>query len=326
MNSKRQSKRAFTLIELLVVIAIIAILIGLLLPAVQAAREAARRVQCQNNLRQIGIAVHNYVDVHKRFPPVCISRYDGEHGCRIARRANPDVDAAAKNVTGNNNHHGTSWIVQILPHLEQGAIFDQWDFTTNVWGNRSLAETEISLLFCPTRRTKTRSEDVPRMFPEGFKTGGTDYGACVSGDNTWHNGWEHEYVPSMWGGARNRSAGLFIPNRGVPAARVRDGLTNTVMLAEMQRVWMSDEDAQKRGLKLGKTWGNYKKSVWAFRSVDGWATGGVGSAFALGHNPRADAMAAFNTAALNNGFFENPGSEHIGGCNVAMGDNSVHFF
>lgn len=97
-------RRAFTLVELLVVIAIIGILIALLLPAVQAAREAARRAQCSNNLKQIGLALHNYHDVHNSFP-----------------------FSVMVHVVGNNLQNAQVWGITILPFLEQGSLYSQYD-------------------------------------------------------------------------------------------------------------------------------------------------------------------------------------------------------
>jgi prepilin-type N-terminal cleavage/methylation domain-containing protein len=101
--------RGFTLVELLVVIAIIGILVGLMLPAVQMARESARRTQCTGNLDQIGTALHNYHDTHGCFPPFFIHR-TGDPS-RIA-----DADK------------GANWLVFLLPYVEQQALYDQWDF------------------------------------------------------------------------------------------------------------------------------------------------------------------------------------------------------
>src|SRR5687768_2770951 len=110
---RRNSRRGFTLIELLVVIAIIAVLIGLLLPAVQAAREAARRAQCVNNLKQIGLACHNYLDTQGVFPPGAIAK-----GGSI-------WDA------GTN---GMMWCALILPQLEQNPLYNAVNLSINMGG------------------------------------------------------------------------------------------------------------------------------------------------------------------------------------------------
>lgn len=119
-ESKKQMGRGFTLVELLVVIAIIGILVALLLPAVQAAREAARRAQCQNNLKQIGLACLNYETARKTLPPGCIG-YGNDDDTR--------------------GQVGTGWAIEILPYMEQESLYDQFDFD-NEKSYRSLATNE----------------------------------------------------------------------------------------------------------------------------------------------------------------------------------------
>ncbi|MFH1920921.1 MAG: DUF1559 domain-containing protein, partial [Planctomycetota bacterium] len=114
MNSR--SRSGFTLVEVLVVIAIIGILIALLLPAVQAAREAARRSQCANNLKQFGLAAHNYHDTFKVFPPALLN---SGRMCNAATNPSWGVGPGTLNTTG--------WTM-LLPFYEQQAIYDQWDF------------------------------------------------------------------------------------------------------------------------------------------------------------------------------------------------------
>jgi prepilin-type N-terminal cleavage/methylation domain-containing protein len=126
-------QRGFTLVELLVVIAIIGVLVAILLPAVQAAREAARRMQCQNNLKQLALALHNYHDAHKVFPPaVQFPNNDWPIGASDRYRAN--------------------WAILILPFIEEQATFNKFDLKVPISNNnnRSARGTALSVFVCPT--------------------------------------------------------------------------------------------------------------------------------------------------------------------------------
>jgi prepilin-type N-terminal cleavage/methylation domain-containing protein len=131
---ERKSRRGFTLIELLVVIAIIAVLIALLLPAVQQAREAARRTQCKNNLMQIGLALQNYVMAHDVLPP-------GTQNATGPILSVEDVD---------QYHMG--WIVQVLPYFEQGNVYNHVDFKNSVYApqNAAVRSRRLNVLNCPS--------------------------------------------------------------------------------------------------------------------------------------------------------------------------------
>lgn len=150
MRLMRRSRRGFTLIELLVVIAIIAVLVALLLPAVQQAREAARRSQCKNNLMQIGVALHNYEMYHECLPPGSVD-------------PNRPIRNEAK------GYH-VGWIVQILPELDNSNVFKRFNFSVGVYdkANDPPRGVSISTLFCPSNSAGGR----------GQGTGVTTYAGC----------------------------------------------------------------------------------------------------------------------------------------------------
>ncbi len=128
----RRPALGFTLIELLVVIAIIAVLIALLLPAVQQAREAARRSQCKNNLMQVGLALQNYEMAHERLPPGCVN--------------------ATGPIKSESAGYHVGWIVQLLPYLDQRNVYGKIDFSVGVYDPKNAAPTAVPLpvLLCPS--------------------------------------------------------------------------------------------------------------------------------------------------------------------------------
>ena len=193
---------AFTLIELLVVIAIIAILIGLLVPAVQKVREAAARTQCVNNLKQIGLALHNYHDSKKVFPS----------GYRAS---------GAYSDGSSDTAPGWGWAASILPYIEQGNLYRSINFTLPVANaqNASAIRTMVGAYLCPSDLGPTAAFAVPDGFGNPLaQASPSSYAACVGGDESGADG------PT--------GLGIFYRNSATRFTDITDGTSNTIMIGE----------------------------------------------------------------------------------------------
>ena len=197
MNNRKKTPAAFTLIELLVVIAIIAVLIALLLPAVQMAREGARRAQCKNNLMQIILAVQNYESAHEVLPPGVV---------------NPDGPIA--NVP--KGYH-FSWIAQLLPYLDQKNIHRHLNFAADVYdpSNVTARQQMVEVLLCPSDPTSYSTSSPDRM-----NVGLSNYAGC-----------QHEAEAAI----TDDNNGVFFLNSSVRLDKIDDGLSNTMFVGEKVR-------------------------------------------------------------------------------------------
>ncbi len=312
----------FTLVELLVVIAIIGLLLGLLLPAVQATREAARRMLCSNNIKQIALAVLAYETQNGGFPAA--TKTTDQASCQDCFDPWFEASRAPGSFTPGTKH-GTSWIVELLPFLEQKPLADQWDWQTNVRGNANLAQVDIPLLYCPSRRSGIRTDagDHLNLVDSEWRGGGTDYGGCygrldgfendVADDHRFRDMSAATVTPHLATPTAPHLPhdsglldGLFHAIHRRPATAAGDGLSNIIMLGELQRLRPA---AEETGAEASHR-----------TSQDGWAVGGAATLFNVSTDPHRG-----NPGGINNLFFESPGSDHDEGAYFAMGDGSVRF-
>ncbi|MEW4568212.1 DUF1559 domain-containing protein [Tautonia sp. JC769] len=313
-DPRSSNRGGFTLIELLVVIAIIGVLIALLLPAVQAAREAARRSQCVNNMKQIGLAMHNYESIHGALPPVKLNSSACSNVPYPATANAPQ--GAVLNTTG---------FTMILGLIEQTALFDAYNFSqassnsigwqastpnTTLIGDQSVNTTVVGSLVsvyqCPSdiegvRRTVTNS--VPYYMQDGRRSNFV----MMASEFTEYN------CPQNAPSNLKARQGMFFTDLSVKFADVKDGLSNTVMIGESRQEKVSEF--------YGPFWGS------------GTHTSSHGTVYppTSGNAPNSLPNAPWPTAnpPVNNprglGYAWRIGSQHPGGVNMTMGDGSVRF-
>ncbi len=288
-NSKRTRRRAFTLIELLVVIAIIAILVALLLPAVQQAREAARRSSCKNNLMQLGIAIINYEHQWETFP------------LGTANATGPIINE-------RKGYH-VGWMVRILPQMDDGVAFDRFDFTKGAYdpANAEVAAYMPHWTYCPSAPLDRDFHVTDEESGESFKLANTSYAgvhhskeAPIDVDNN----------------------GIFVLNRAISANDVTDGLSHTLMAGEKtygghELGWVSGSRATLRNTgtapnKIANGIGMNSK-LFEWEPEDPKTTGGFssfhagGAQFVLG-----DGSVRFLSENIDGETFSHLGNRHDG--------------
>jgi prepilin-type N-terminal cleavage/methylation domain-containing protein/prepilin-type processing-associated H-X9-DG protein len=298
MFGQRQSplrRGGFTLIELLVVIAIIAILIGLLLPAVQKVREAAARMKCQNNLKQLGIAAHTYNDVHGNLPP-------GAQGT-VPSLSNPATTIAP----------GTSWLVLILPQIEQDNLYRQYDQSQpySAAVNLAVGGVKIATYQCPSGSTAASGNG--SEVSNGVANPSTHYYGVMGPTGTATvNGTTYTYnVASAGSNGAYSNDGVLITTTASTYLKVRlnditDGTSNTFMVGE--------RSITENSSTCGATVNN------AYRTWIRGQSGGSGAA--------KNATTPINSTCYNGSSNFNDisfGSNHTQGANFGMGDGSVRF-
>jgi prepilin-type N-terminal cleavage/methylation domain-containing protein len=219
----RSRQDGFTLVELLVVIAIIGILVALLLPAVQSAREAARRMQCQNNMKQLGLALHNYHDTNNSFPP-CMN-----------------FDITVSDISNTPNYRA-NWVISILPFAEQQNLYNAFDHTKYISDpvNRNARGTELAFMKCP-------SDSKTKIKFSGTISGENDNWArgCYGANGM--NGRMDIHAQTKEGGdwANLTKRGVMGANVSLDIAGIKDGTSNVMLVGEL-RAGLTDKD--RRGV------------------------------------------------------------------------------
>jgi prepilin-type N-terminal cleavage/methylation domain-containing protein len=305
--------RGFTLVELLVVIAIIGILVALLLPAVQAARESARRAQCVNNLKQIGIAIHNHHDTYKRIPN--------------SRRTFDYI----------------TWAAELWPFIEEGDIAVAWDRKSRYYDQEELVRTvQVPIYLCPTRRgppaisisgDNDQGSDSAQNFPGAL----SDY-ACNTGDTPQSSGLltsqnDNTYEPTNPNEPKQAPTGPFRYSRAgaewegdvekgvtdlsaiplqykIQFKHITDGLTNTAFIGEKHvpvpgtQDWFGQVDAKDNSIYNPDFWSSIGRKGGKERPLAEPTDGSRGGAELTNYN-------------------KNFGSWHTGICQFVFGDGSV---
>jgi prepilin-type N-terminal cleavage/methylation domain-containing protein len=312
MPTQTRKRRAFTLIELLVVIAIIAILIALLLPAVQQAREAARRSQCKNNLKQLGLAMHNYHDVANRFPSNRISRSGSSSGGGF--QVAPGTPAPRKYST-------VGWTVMLLPYLDQAPLYLSIDLDGNTgapaWesivGNRAPAaniaarRTVIPGLLCPSnpQAAQVRNQSgFADSWNNGLDGARTDYVGSMGFSHAGHRDCPHQNFPGQtWGHA------LYLDS---PPIGLEDGVFGWQGSVALRHI--SDGASQTIGIFEDMHWNNKTRpsevkgdALW----MSGYAIHSM--KMSINHDPKTDFRC------------DQWSSMHIGGAHGLVMDGSVRF-
>jgi len=318
MPPQKQKRRGFTLIELLVVIAIIAVLIALLLPAVQSAREAARRMQCVNNLKQLGLAMHNYHSSIGSFP---IGRMGENY-------------TYPKFITPNANRR--TWALSILPYLEQGSVYQAVNFSVSYYEapNTTVLRTQVATFHCPSDPNTNIMElgsptgSAANQAKERFKSnymvnwGNTHFNQVdtANGSGGVHWNYPDPFVGPL-GDTVSFGGAPFAGNVSKTVANIVDGTSNTLLMAE---VVVTSDTSDDKTLDIRGDFFNDDQCCavfMAYTAPNSKTPDNLGYCnYPFSTNPPCLTV---NTKTPT---FSAARSYHSGGVNALLADGSVRFF
>jgi prepilin-type N-terminal cleavage/methylation domain-containing protein len=320
MSKSSARKRGFTLIELLVVIAIIAVLIALLLPAVQQAREAARRTQCKNNMKQMGLGIHNYESTYSRMP----SSGEGH---------SPAAGVCQRIM------FPTSTFTAILPYIDQAPLYNRFNFSEHYssTNNAPLAKTFIAAFLCP-------SNAISKPDPLGF--GNVDYMPVSYTDLDPVTGLRNKSVSGSTPCVNNAAKGGALGLYGNKMGDITDGMSNTVFVFEDAAKPLGIIGAYTQSLHIG--YNGTSLAGWDTTQMVGagglntapnrWADPDNGNGVSGAWNATTVPLGVINQNKVplggpagcpwsqnNCGPNDEPFSLHTGGCHALLGDGTVRF-
>ncbi len=307
---RARTRTGFTLIELLVVIAIIAVLIALLLPAVQQAREAARRSQCKNNMKQMGLGVHNYESSFSRFPSA--GEFTDRSTTTYVRAFSP-----------------TSTFTQILPYIDQAPLYNLLNmnvhysngYATPATGNAAASQAKIAVFLCP-------SNAITQADPQSF--GGTDYmpiaytdldNAASPARQKLNATWDRDSLLGNWNKISNATDGLsntiaIIEDSGKPAgitgSYAAGALTGSLVMSGVVAAAMPGTS-------------NSAPNRWADPDSGSGVSGASTNRDMFINNNKIPTNTVCPWSTNNCGPNDEPFSLHTGGCHAVLGDGSVRF-
>ncbi len=305
----RSRREGFTLVELLVVIAIIGVMVGLLLPAVQAAREAARRMSCSNNLKQIGLGLQMYHDTYRMLP------------------------AGDESWSGN---WGSNWRVRILPFVEETALAEQWKFGNfNGWAGGGIGiENKNAQINFTSGWTQCPSSPLPKYMPARGDVSGGAANQVINFSYFGVQGAENSPDGKWVSKARNdagytrgiaEQTGMLPASEQLNFRNCTDGLSNTVIVGEISDWTWDPAKTNKSDCRPGATWG------WMMGAVDASTRANVAwtaSTVTVRYPPNSFSRTLGGVGCVEEVDRRNTplSAAHSGGVQVAFVDGSIHFF